>query len=94
MIYNKKYLKGLELKIKDISFPAKTFLFLNMYFKQAIIAQSEAYKEAVFSDEKIREKLPVFKSPDEKVNVWAVIKDCIGKDLTKFSVPGNTKKNI
>ena len=55
---------------------------------QAIIAQSEAYKDAVFPEEKIREKLPVFKSPDEKVNVWAVIKDCIGKDLTKFSVPG------
>jgi len=36
---------------------------------------------------KVRERLPVFKNPNEKINIWSIIKDAIGKDLTKFSVP-------
>ena len=33
--------------------------------------------------------MPFLKNTLEKVNVWGMIKDCIGKDITKFSVPGN-----
>lgn len=31
--------------------------------------------------------LPALKPPDQKVSVWKVIKDAIGKDLSRFCVP-------
>ena len=34
-----------------------------------------------------REMLPFFKDPKIKISVWTIIKDSIGKDLTKMSVP-------
>jgi hypothetical protein len=34
-----------------------------------------------------REVLPFFKDPKIKISVWTIIKDSIGKDLTKMSVP-------
>ena len=34
-----------------------------------------------------RERLPFFKDPKIKFSVWTVIKDAIGKDLTKISLP-------
>ena len=34
-----------------------------------------------------RELLPFFKDPKMKISVWTIIKDSIGKDLTKMSVP-------
>jgi hypothetical protein len=37
--------------------------------------------------EEVRTALPALKPPDQKVSVWKVIKDAIGKDLTKFCVP-------
>ena len=34
-----------------------------------------------------RERLPFFKDPKIKFSVWTVIKDSIGKDLTRISLP-------
>lgn len=34
-----------------------------------------------------RDELPWLKDPDTKISLWAIIKDCIGKDLSKVSVP-------
>jgi hypothetical protein len=34
-----------------------------------------------------REMLPFFKDPKMKISVWTIIKDSMGKDLTKMSVP-------
>lgn len=31
--------------------------------------------------------LPALKPPDQKVSIWKVIKDAVGKDLTRFCVP-------
>ena len=31
--------------------------------------------------------LPALKPPDQKVSIWKVIKDAVGKDLSKFCVP-------
>jgi oxysterol-binding protein 1 len=31
--------------------------------------------------------LPALKPPDQKVSVWKVIKDAVGKDLSRFCVP-------
>ncbi len=37
----------------------------------------------------VRDKLIKAKDPKEKLNIFTLIKDLIGKDLSKFSVPGN-----
>ena len=34
-----------------------------------------------------RESLPRLKDPNAKVSIWAIIKDSIGKDISKISVP-------
>lgn len=34
-----------------------------------------------------REELPWLKDPNAKVSIWAIIKDSIGKDISKLSVP-------
>ncbi|CDW78464.1 oxysterol-binding protein [Stylonychia lemnae] len=34
-----------------------------------------------------REVLPYFKDPKLKISIWTIIKDSIGKDITKMSVP-------
>ena len=34
-----------------------------------------------------REELPWLKDPKIKLSIWAVIKDSIGKDMSKITVP-------
>ena len=34
-----------------------------------------------------RDQLPWFKDPNVKVSIWAILKDSIGKDISKISVP-------
>jgi hypothetical protein len=36
--------------------------------------------------------LPAKRDPNESLNIWSLLKDAIGKDLTKFAVPGNYYK--
>ncbi len=37
--------------------------------------------------QEFRTTLPALKPPDQKISVWKVIKDAIGKDLSRFCVP-------
>jgi hypothetical protein len=34
-----------------------------------------------------RDELPWLKDPNAGISVWAIIKDSIGKDISKLSVP-------
>ena len=34
-----------------------------------------------------RDELPFLKDPEVKISVWAIIKDNLGKDLSKMTVP-------
>jgi hypothetical protein len=34
-----------------------------------------------------RDVLPYFKDPKLKISIWTIIKDSMGKDITKMSVP-------
>jgi hypothetical protein len=34
-----------------------------------------------------RSRLPFFRDPKIKVSIWTIIKDAIGKDLTRISIP-------
>ena len=41
------------------------------------------YKEYLVT----REQLPFFKDPKIKISLWSIIKDSIGKDISKITVP-------
>jgi hypothetical protein len=49
-------------------------------------------KKITWSNEKSRTKLPKAIDPNEKINFLSVIKDNIGKDLSKITMPGKLKK--
>ena len=34
-----------------------------------------------------RQQLPFFKDPKVKISIWTVLKDSIGKDLSKITMP-------
>jgi hypothetical protein len=38
-------------------------------------------------DPEEREELPYLRDPNIKISVWSIIKDSIGKDLARVSVP-------
>lgn len=48
-------------------------------------------EESKYEDEEMdppeRDVLPYFKDPKTKISVWTILKDSIGKDITKLSVP-------
>jgi hypothetical protein len=46
-----------------------------------------ARREKSLVEYHFRDSLPAFKNPEEKIQVWKVIKDSIGKDLSKIAVP-------
>lgn len=54
------------------------------------MTQNEVFKRTPIEGEPRRYKLPVQKNPNEKLKIWSLIKDSIGKDLSKFAVPGNS----
>lgn len=39
------------------------------------------------NEPKQRTELPWFKDPSIKLSIWAIIKDSIGKDISKLTVP-------
>lgn len=47
----------------------------------------EEEKEKWEEDIETREVLPYFNNPKAKIGIWSIIKDAIGKDLSKFAVP-------
>jgi oxysterol-binding protein 1 len=54
----------------------------------AIIESSqEGVQDGEEETQEYRLVLPALKSPDQKVSVWKVIKDAVGKDLSRFCVP-------
>lgn len=47
-----------------------------------------SFDHITLSDEPLeRDVLPYFKDPKIKISFWTIIKDAIGKDITKLSVP-------
>ena len=48
---------------------------------------NDAFKDMTIGTELTRTQLPAFKDPNEKTRLFSVIKDMIGKDLTKIAFP-------
>jgi len=49
--------------------------------------KEEVKNDLVDNEPLERAELPWFKDPHVKVSIWAIIKDSIGKDISKLSVP-------
>lgn len=60
-------------------------------FKDALSdPEEEMFNESVTAQQTYqsrRASLPVQRNPSQKINIWKVIKDSIGKDLTRIAVP-------
>ena len=55
--------------------------------EEAKASQNDQMEEEQRVEPKERIELPWFKDPNVKVSIWAIIKDSIGKDISKLSVP-------
>lgn len=55
--------------------------------KYFLLKENPVWQELELTDEIIRKKLPYFKDPNQKINIWNILKDAIGKDLSRFAVP-------
>lgn len=55
--------------------------------KYLLLKENPVWQEMEISDEIVRKKLPYFKDPNLKFNIWNILKDAIGKDLSRFAVP-------
>lgn len=55
----------------------------------------EVYKKfPVNEKEETRKTLPAFRDPKNEINLWAIFKENIGKDLSKITMPVYTKEPI
>lgn len=58
-------------------------------FEDAKSHATELFEEVKFQELQIayRDKLPIIRNPGMKFNIWKILKDTIGKDLSKIAVP-------
>lgn len=60
----------------------------NLYERKQLLLDGACFqKYPVETTDLERNGLPAKKDPNEKLNVWELIKDCIGKDLTRIALP-------
>jgi hypothetical protein len=59
-----------------------------LWDRKLALLQTDAYRQfPLIETAAKRTQLPAFKDPSEKLNIWALIKDLIGKDLTRIALP-------
>jgi len=56
----------------------------NSFLEMKIIGDEEQKEKA---DPLEREELPFFKDPNIKISLWTILKESIGKDLSRIAVP-------
>ena len=58
-------------------------------FMDAVSHTTELFEETRQNELQIayRDRLPVIRNPTQKFNIWKVLKDTIGKDMSKMAVP-------
>ena len=60
-----------------------------------LLSTNNAYlRYPVVENNKKRESLPTMRDPSKKVNVWTILKENIGKDLSRMSMPVYAKEPI
>jgi oxysterol-binding protein 1 len=58
-------------------------VFLDAIDDQIIVSKYEEEKD----DPLEREELPFLKEPKIKISLWSILKDSLGKDLSRITVP-------
>lgn len=59
-----------------------------LYERKEALLQCDAFKEyPIVDNSEHRDLLPVRKDPNQKLNIWELLKDLIGKDLTRIPLP-------
>lgn len=76
-------LKNLKKKMQQTC-PAK---YVTTFTKN-LITQNEFWKDYQVSQESFRASLPCKRDPNAKIDLWSIMKEAVGKDLTKFTLPG------
>jgi len=56
----------------------------NSFINTAEIKEEE---NKTINDPLIRDRLPFFKDPKIKISLWTILKESIGKDLSRITVP-------
>ena len=84
--------KGAEILPRDKAVsPSITSLALKQPihpFKQQLIETNQVFLAfPVIDSRKIRDQLPILRDPNVKINVWGILKDNMGKDLSKITMP-------
>ena len=64
-----------------------SLLIQNEEFKSQEPLEDNSGIKGDYIEEYVRRELPFLKDPNDKPSVWKVLKDAVGKDLTKFCVP-------
>ncbi|EAS03630.2 oxysterol-binding protein (macronuclear) [Tetrahymena thermophila SB210] len=64
-----------------------SYLNKSCQIKYRLLTQNPTYKAIDISDQPTRLTLPIQQDPNEKINMWSVFREAIGKDLSKFAVP-------
>ncbi len=77
-INSKKHVDSIEIQNNNINGKENNTLYLN---------SNNKFYDPIYN--KKRHELPA-KKEKLNLNVWSVLKDALGKDLSKFCVPGNT----
>ncbi|CAD8189013.1 unnamed protein product [Paramecium octaurelia] len=72
-----------SLSIQDILEPLK----YEQPVKYKNLINNPVFQKIQFTNQQLRTALPRTQDPNEKLKVWSLIKDLIGKDLSKFAVP-------
>jgi hypothetical protein len=88
-LYNADLLKELEEKYHEanVNIMKRTTVQLNTPFEEEKIGMQvgmTGQHPFIFEP---RKQLPFFKDPELKISIWTVLKDSIGKDLSKITMP-------
>ena len=60
---------------------------LEEFSKGNLLLENPTQDQQVVEDPPEREQLPYLKDPKIKISLWSILKDSLGKDLSKITVP-------
>jgi len=59
-----------------------------LFHLKKLLTKNEFYRNYRFNLDLIRDNIKVIRDPNQKIDFWKLLKDAIGKDLTKITMPG------
>lgn len=89
---NQEILKENKSIVKNGDFKKQVDMTKNLDqlhpFKKQLLNKNEVFKLFPVTDPNaVRSQLPILRDPNVKIDVWAILKDNIGKELSKITMP-------